>query len=719
MVVRPLYPSESAGVEGDGLPVVMLWMVLGCAWAATVFWRRDAKVRFGWSEAAMLGLVGWHAVAALAAVRHGSPRPAINMLWEWAAVAVGFFLARQVFVSRREIRCVTLVMVALAVALSSYGLYQYFYELPATRALYRQDPDEALRQAGLWFPPGSADREAFEQRLESVEPLATFALTNSLAGLLAPWLVMTLGMSVLVRKKGSGTFRAKHPEGLSGKRFLTAFSGLPLFSAGACLSIGSCLVLTKSRSAYLAALVGVCLLAGAWWLVAARRRGRVRRLVLTVVLAGGLVAGAIGGGLAVGGLDVQVLTEAPKSLGYRLEYWRSTWAMIGDHPWLGCGPGNFQAAYTQYKLPQSSEEISDPHNFLLEVWATAGTPALAALVAAVLLPLGFSFRGLLAGATGPDGAGDDGKRQTETCSGIGAVPAILLGGGLGFALAVPVGLMAAAPTAAVVLLWMALVAGIAVALGFGWVRDGRIEPWLPAVAAVTLAVDLLFAGGIGFPAVAGSFWLLLALALNCDAAQQARPIARPIAAATLLAALALAGACYLSAYAPVLRCRGALRRAISDPANAPRHLQAAAWADPWAAQPWEQLADLALNWGGGHPQHEDFRRFDHAVGMAMLRMPQSASSWNHFAHGYLKMYLETDRRDSAVLEKAVEAFRRAVILYPTNCRYHADLAEALLLAHDAEGFRRHRDEALRLDRLTPHADKRLDEEQRSRLRRSL
>ena len=55
--------------------------------------------------------------------------------------------------------------------------------------------------------------------------------------------------------------------------------------------------------------------------------------------------------------------------------------MIADHPWLGCGPGNFQNAYTRYKLPEASEEIADPHNFLLEIWATAGTPAALAFLA--------------------------------------------------------------------------------------------------------------------------------------------------------------------------------------------------------------------------------------------------------------------------------------------------------------------------------------------------
>ncbi len=50
--------------------------------------------------------------------------------------------------------------------------------------------------------------------------------------------------------------------------------------------------------------------------------------------------------------------------------------MIADHPWFGCGPGNFKSYYTRYKVPEASETIADPHNFLLEIAATAGVPAL-------------------------------------------------------------------------------------------------------------------------------------------------------------------------------------------------------------------------------------------------------------------------------------------------------------------------------------------------------
>src|SRR5262249_9011447 len=106
------------------------------------------------------------------------------------------------------------------------------------------------------------------------------------------------------------------------------------------------------------------------------------RIALAAILCLALL---IGGALAMKGLDAAVLTEATKSLGYRLQYWRSTLAMIARHPLLGVGPGNFQDYYTQFKLPEASEEIRDPHNFLLEVWATAGTLALTALCAALAL----------------------------------------------------------------------------------------------------------------------------------------------------------------------------------------------------------------------------------------------------------------------------------------------------------------------------------------------
>ena len=311
----------------------------------------------------MLLLIVWNTVAALWAVHRGTPRPAVNMLWEWVGMGLCFFLARQFIVTSRERRAVAAVMVALAVAVSGYGLYQRCYEMPQTRAMYEANPDRALRDAGLWFPPGSPERKLFEDRLANTEPMATFALTNSLAAFLAPWLVMlagVIGSSVRNRKRLSAMVVCLIP-------------------------IAVCLLLTKSRSGYAAACVGFC-----WCGCSSRVKAKGDSPIfadtkigtvpwkLPAALAGVAVL-LLSAALAVEG--PAVLGRASKSFGYRLQYWQSSLRMIADHPWVGCGPGNFQAAYTQYKLPEASEEIADPHNFLLEIWATAGTPAALAFLA--------------------------------------------------------------------------------------------------------------------------------------------------------------------------------------------------------------------------------------------------------------------------------------------------------------------------------------------------
>ncbi len=148
------------------------------------------------------------------------------------------------------------------------------------------------------------------------------------------------------------------------------------------------LLQTKSRSAWLGFLAGLGVL------VWSERKRIPRKLVLG--LGAGLiliVSGLVAAGLATGQLDRQVLTEAPKSLQYRWQYWVSTVGVLRENLtwWVGLGPGNFASPYLRHKLPEASESISDPHNLFLEVWVTAGLPALVALLAA----LGLGLRGIL------------------------------------------------------------------------------------------------------------------------------------------------------------------------------------------------------------------------------------------------------------------------------------------------------------------------------------
>jgi len=140
------------------------------------------------------------------------------------------------------------------------------------------------------------------------------------------------------------------------------------------------LVLSFSRGALLlgtpAALLVMCWRAGS----GPKAARRWRWLALALV--------------AVGLLALIPLLQVPRfgamldlqrgSTFFRLELWRSTLAMIGEHPWFGVGPGNFRAAYrTRYILPSAWAEpnLAHPHNVYLDHWTRLGLLGLAALAA--------------------------------------------------------------------------------------------------------------------------------------------------------------------------------------------------------------------------------------------------------------------------------------------------------------------------------------------------
>ena len=63
LVCRTMFPSESAAIEGDGLPVVMLWLALLVVWLLGAIGQVRTPLRLGCTAVAMLVLVGWHSAA--------------------------------------------------------------------------------------------------------------------------------------------------------------------------------------------------------------------------------------------------------------------------------------------------------------------------------------------------------------------------------------------------------------------------------------------------------------------------------------------------------------------------------------------------------------------------------------------------------------------------------------------------------------------------------
>ena len=779
LVARPLFPSEGADLGDDVAPTMLLF---GAVLIGIVFnlGRSGWRVKLQRVDLAFLATVMWLVLAALRAVYSGTARPAINMLWVWVGYYVLWQLLRQLNLTDRERRALLAGMAALAVGVAFYGLYQYFVELPHLRTAYQTRRTELLRELGwddlLEDPVGLAQ---FENRLFSREPLATFALTNSLAGFLLPWCLVLLAAVVgnvkllfdtsIETASGTSpprTHNTSQDGSLGGPTRGLVWAALALCILGLA-GLLCCLVLTKSRSAYVALVCGMVILLT----MGISLRGSVARRVLTAVMV--LLALAVAVAITTRGIDWQVLSEATKSLGYRWQYWRATINMIADQPLLGCGPGNFRYAYTRYKLPEASEEISDPHNFLLEVTATGGIPA----GVLFLLAIGLTFWNLKGARSDSTNNSSAGSRPSSAGALVGVSQRTVLHSreqlwpiALGWLLAWPagywLGLLSSAPQDLTFLL-VGLPLAILVGMGlWPWIQAGTLAPGILAAALGAIGVNWLAAGGLTFPGVAGSFWLLWVLATDVPAghftgqslsdnqasggwSQRLRLLASPwglsvplptwAGFATLMFFGLLIAAFYTTAYSPVLQARSLLAQAIAARRfsidRAKQFCRLAAEADPWAFEPWMRLVEL---WQaeGPDPQKKTaeslLSKSDAADLTTVLRKPRPSSpqerakeldtyaaeliprAANHHAASwvlalaYQQLFQETN--DRRALAKAVTFARRAIDLYPHQARYHAGLAELLRTLGDRDGARKAAEKALWLHTITPHADRKLPEE---------
>ncbi len=715
-VARPLLPSEGAlTADGEGLPFVLLTLIVAGSWLIDGLFRNRLDVSLSWADGPWLALIFFQGLSAWHAAQAGAARSSINLFWEWFSLGLGFFLARQLIDTPRKARATTAAMLGLAAALSAYGLHEYFVSAPETRAKYRQHPETLLRELGISPEAGSAERLRFEKRLESSEPMATFALTNSLAGVLAPWLIVGAGIAIANRQRGSTDKDANGRQG-----YVLVMTGSAIIIA----STASCLLLTKSRSAWLATAAGA---AGLCLGVAGQGRRFSRRAAAISAL--GLFA-LITAAISAGSLDRQVLTEASKSLGYRWQYWQASLAMIKDHPWLGCAPGNFQDEYTRYKLPQASEVVADPHNLIFEVWATCGTPAMLAFLA-IFAAIGYElFRGLQSAAYQPSisSAAASTARPFPAPAPSTFAPAqrqgiaeqeqtvgdwkMIAGGGIvgGFLLAYFIGMASTVNLPLGAAAGGLIVSAAIVWLLTPWIREGALPPALPTLAAIVLLINLMAAGGIAFPGVASSLWLLLALGLSLAGMESPRFVLAGRAAMLAAGAAVVAiGVFIWSDYLPVMRCRLFLLQAESAVGKRRMQLlESAAAADPRSDEPWRSLAAIEIDQWRKDGAAATFKHWEQAAEEANKRRPRSAAAQMLTGNHYLEAYRAT--HEAADLDKAIVHYQRGIELYPSLAENQARLALALAAAGQPAGARKAAAEALRLHRLTPHEDQKLSAE---------
>ena len=714
LVARAYWPSEpdlKAGA-GDGLGWVFAVLLVAALALASSFAARRLTFRFSWVDAAVVGLVFLVASSARMAVDW---RVGVNLAWEWVGLGTAYLLLRNLPRSRAESSALALALTATAGAVGVYGLYQVGVELPQLQADYLRNPVPTLLKMNI--PPDSPARRAFEQRLlHSNEPFSTFGLANSLAGFLVGPLALLLGTALrnLAGSRGGGS------------RWGALAAAVP---PGFLMLV--CLILTKSRSAYLGLLVAALILA---W----RSRRLVPRRALLGMAAAGVVVvvGLVAAGLATGRLDRQVLTQSGLSMRYRLEYWQGAWGVITEGAptvsgalrsgafWAGVGPGNFGPRYLQHKLPQASEEIQDPHNAPLEVWATAGVWALLCFAAAVGLGLWLLLRA--------DETDDDDRPERATW--------LVIAAGLGWAMVLALGQLNLFQDE---LLARWLILGLA--WGFSafflaplW-RGASPPAFAFGAALAAVAVNLLAAGGIGIPTVALAFWGLLALGLNhrenapCGRLRTVQGWLPGFGAAAVWAAVV---GLFLGATIPFWRSEAALAEAEAAMNRLPPDFERAESAyrraerlDRFNPRPWLGHAYLQYQvWESRGAKPEDLRwRTIPALLLKAVSPPRGTDSWSlHFERAnVIRDLLGRVGPSLAPLEAIqlrsgiVEATRTASRLHPTNATLHAALAEASAEISMFQDAAKEGREALRLDALTPHPDKKLAAPVRDRLQAKL
>lgn len=397
LILSSMWPSEGA-VNGDGLPWALLWMLaaVGGHWLCrddngnlvTCGSRRNKLARFA-PVIIVLGV--WLSTFYVFRIQ-ADRRAALNLAFEWTGVLAAATLCwRFPVISFRQQVGRVVIGLAAGAALMSVLQHHVVWEQRSEWYLERVAAIERWLQTGTGaieaqnakaellaeqVPLEGSEAETFRRRLlDSSEPVGPFALANTLGGFLAAGLVLLVG----------GIWNSRRQWASERSRASILTSLLPVCFA---LLMGYALVLTKSRTAWVAAAIGVV-----FFVLQQRhkpseaeaRSGRLTKPLLALLGVGGCLLAV---GILVGAIDREVLLESPRSLRFRLMYWIGTLDVLQDQWLWGTGPGNFRNAYLLHKMPEASEQIVDPHNIVLDTYCNAGLIGLIGLVLLLVTSLG-------------------------------------------------------------------------------------------------------------------------------------------------------------------------------------------------------------------------------------------------------------------------------------------------------------------------------------------
>jgi tetratricopeptide (TPR) repeat protein len=748
VVARPLVLGEDPGLldhlsGAAGLVLSFLWLVAAVGWAVWRAWSGQAGWRASAVEGALFAVVILVFVSAIGAASY--KHPAWLIASEWFILLVAFCLVRQLAVTPGDNHCLLAALLATGVSLSLHGIYQYAVEFPDQRAIADKPEQlvQTLAQTGSYLDPNDPLLEHWKKRIQADNVFATFVNPNSFAGFLALLFPLAVGWALVSKPWQKWSLK----------------NG---FALGCAVITGAALWLTHSRGAILSTFLVAALMGGIYW----------RRTLWThkwKCLAGAVfLAGMICLPLAQGWLPTSGLEKTQISMTKRLDYWTASWQMIKDHPWLGVGPGQFGRFYPRYMEETAFEKITNPHNFVLEMWATCGLFALAALGAAIIAFFWRARAAWIQEVSIP--AIDEAPTNPRWEFYVGGMAGVILGFVLWF-------YDLTGDNLADQLIYGTFIALVRSLVWLGCFALFESIPWPGPTRAIALMggfaallLNLLVSDGISLPSVAQPLWIVAALALN--SLPQGTPASKPrnwlgvMAPIPLLTAVCLAY--YVFLFDPTFSRAVTLRdarmhyaaywtkleelrdtksvvdlRNVGDEVNYQlgyilKGLEFAAYGDPrqrekpfrveplvelaqWYGEEWKYLQPKATPAGSGVLQPPTVQ------GQSLINIRNKAARCAQEAieldpeglDGYRIKYQlnltfakRAETETKRFYELASEALTALIRRDPTEAGNHFQWAEVLFQLGDQPGGKKETEEALRLDRLSTDPARKLRESQR-------
>jgi putative inorganic carbon (HCO3(-)) transporter len=232
---------------------------------------------------------------------------------------------------------------------------------------------------GIWqFGLRGHGPEHFEILGGFYRAYGTFEQPNPYAGFLG--LSLPLALGVIVGELADGPLT---PRGLF-RRLVRIRTLLALMSA---VMIAAALLMSWSRGGWLGTAAGLLTMLA----LLPRRRWLGLTLVGVLVLGGWI---AVQGDFLPGAIaerltgfaeytqfqDARGVDVTPENYAVleRMAHWQAALAMADDHPWLGVGFGNYEAAYSEYALLNWPYALGHAHNYYLNLLAEVGIVGLGA-----------------------------------------------------------------------------------------------------------------------------------------------------------------------------------------------------------------------------------------------------------------------------------------------------------------------------------------------------